>query len=83
MIIYLLLTGFDSVLSLLVSIIPSFDVPSWFTNELPEALSKIASWNNYLPISETIAVIVFLLTFTLTYKIIKIILNLAHIDLNS
>lgn len=83
MIVYLLLVGFDTLLSLLVNIIPSFDMPSWFTNELPQALSKIISWNNYLPISETIAVILFLLTFTLTYKIIKIILNVAHIDLNS
>lgn len=83
MIVYLLLVGFDTLLSLLVNIIPSFDMPSWFTNELPQAFSKIISWNNYLPISETIAVILFLLTFTLTYKIIKIILNVAHIDLNS
>lgn len=83
MIVYLLLVGFDTLLSLLVNIIPIFDMPSWFTNELPQALSKIISWNNYLPISETIAVILFLLTFTLTYKIIKIILNVAHIDLNS
>lgn len=82
MIIYLLFTGFLLLLSLLVAIIPSFDVPSWFTNELPQAISKVISWNDYLPVSETISVVLFLITFTLTYKIIKIVLNVFHVDLN-
>lgn len=82
MIIYLLLLGFVSILSFLINLIPSFSTPAWFTTQLPDVLMRIASFNYYLPVFETVGVVIFLITFTLSWKMIKVVLNIAHIDLN-
>lgn len=83
MIIYLLIKAFDSVLFALISLIPVLETPSWLVTSLPDVLTRIASFNYYLPITESVTVILFLIGFTLTYKLAKIILNVFHVDLNS
>ena len=44
---------------------------------------RVASFNYYLPVSETVGVVIFIITFVLGYKIAKILLNVFNIDLNS
>lgn len=83
MIVYLLLKGFNSVLYGLISLIPVFDVPVWFYTQLPDVLTRVASFNWYLPIFETISIVTGLIALTLAYKILKIALNIVNIDLNS
>ncbi len=83
MIIYLLIKGFDVVLYGLVALIPTFETPAWFATQLPDVLYRVASFNWYLPVYETVAVVLGLIGFTLSYKILKIVLNFVRIDLNS
>lgn len=83
MIVYLLCKGFLSLTFALVSIIPIFETPIWFSTQLPDVLYRIASFNWYLPVYETVSVVIFLISFTLAYKVLKVILNFVHIDLNS
>lgn len=83
MIVYLLLKGFDSILFALISIIPVFETPVWVTTQLPDVLFRIASFNWYLPVYETVTIVLGLIGFTLTFKILKIVLNVVHIDLNA
>ena len=83
MILYLILKGFDVVLYGLVSLMPTFETPAWITYQLPDVLTRIASFNWYLPITESVTVILFLFSFTLAWKIVKIVLNFVNIDLNS
>lgn len=83
MIIYLLIKGFDAILFALISIIPVFETPAWIVTSLPDVLTRIASFNYYLPIFESVTVILFLIGFTLAYKLAKIVLNVFHVDLNS
>jgi len=83
MIIYYIIKGFDAIAFAFVSAIPSFETPLWFSTHLPDILFRIASFNWYLPIYETVSVVIFLLGFTLTFKVLKIVLNFFHIDLNS
>lgn len=82
MIVYLLLKGILSLLFALISIIPSFDTPAWVSSSLPGVLTTIASFNHYLPVSETVGVVLFIISFTLIYKLIKVGLNVVNIDLN-
>ena len=83
MLIYLLVKGFDSILFALISMIPTFETPAWFETQLPDVLFRIASFNWYLPIYETVSVVLILISFTFSWKIVKIALNFVHIDLNS
>ena len=83
MIVYLLLKGFNAVVFAVVSIIPSFETPVWFATQLPDVLFRIASFNWYLPVYETVGVVLTLLVFTFAYKLLKIALNFVNIDLNS
>lgn len=83
MVVYLLLKGFDFLLGLIISVIPTFDTPDWVSTYLPGVLTRVASFNNYLPVYETIGIVVGLIVFTLSYKIIKVSLNTVHVDLNS
>ena len=82
MIIYLLIKGFDSIAFLLISLIPTFETPAWVATQLPDVLFRIASFNWYLPVYETVGVVTTLIGITFTYKIVKIGLNAVHIDLN-
>lgn len=83
MILYLILSGFDLVVSFVVNLIPIFKTPDWITNNLSKILSTVYSFNEYLPISECFTVVLFLLSFTLSYKILKIILNKVGVNMNS
>lgn len=83
MIVYLLIKGFDAIVFAVISIIPTFETPAWFATQLPDVLFRIASFNWYLPVYETVGVVIGLITFTLGYKIVKIALNFVRIDLNS
>ena len=82
MILYLLIKGFDAILFALISFIPVFETPAWVVTQLPDVLFRIASFNWYLPVYETVAVVLGLIAFTLSYKLIKIILGVVNIDLN-
>lgn len=83
MIVYSLLKGFNFLANLLVSIIPVFETPAWIATQLPDVLTRVASFNHYLPVYESIAVIIGLILFTLSYKVVKVGLNFLHINLNS
>ena len=82
MIIYLLIKGFTAILYVVISIIPTFETPSWVTSQLPDILFRIASFNWYLPVYEAVGIVLGLITFTLSYKLIKVALGVVQIDLN-
>lgn len=83
MIIYLLISGFDLVLNFVISLFPVFETPAWIVSNLSEIFTTIFGFNNYLPIFETVTVVIFLIGFTLNYKILKIILEKAGVNLNA
>lgn len=83
MLIYLLIKGVSSIAFALASAIPTFETPVWFSTQLPDVLFRIASFNWYLPVYETVSVVIGLIGFTLTWKVAKILLNFVNIDLNS
>lgn len=83
MILYLLLKGFDAILFGIVSLIPVMETPAWVATQLPDVLFRIASFNWYLPVYETVGIVVGLITFTFTYKLVKVGLGFINIDLNS
>ena len=60
-----------------------YETPAWFYTQLPDVLTRVASFNWYLPVYESIAIVMGLIGFTLAYKILKITLNFINIDLNS
>lgn len=82
MIIYLLIKGFDALLFALISVIPVLETPAWVVTQLPDVLFRIASFNWYLPVYETVAIVVGIIILTLNYKIIKVVLGFFNIDLN-
>ena len=82
MIVYLIAKGGDAILFVLISIIPVFETPVWFATQLPDVLFRIASFNWYLPVYETVGNVIVLIGFTLVFKIVKIVLNVVRIDLN-
>ena len=83
MIVYLLLQGLNFLADLLVSVIPVFETPAWVVTQLPDVLTRVASFNHYLPVYESIGIVIGLIVFTLSYKVVKIGLNTIHINLNS
>lgn len=83
MIVYLLFKLFHTLESALFSIIPTFETPAWLINNLPEILTRVASFNYYLPIFESVTVVIFIIGFVLAWKIVKIVLGAINIDLNA
>ena len=83
MVIYLFIKGVSSLAFAFISAIPTFETPVWFSTQLPDVLFRIASFNWYLPVYETVSVVIALIGFTLTWKVAKILLNFVNIDLNS
>lgn len=83
MIVYLLVKAFNSILFAIISIIPVFETPAWVTTQLPDVLFRIASFNWYLPVYETVAIVIGLILLTLNYKIVKVVLRFFNIDLNA
>lgn len=83
MIFYLLIKGLNSILFAIISIIPVFETPVWFSTQLPDVLFRIASFNWYLPVYETVAIVIGLIVFTLSYKMVKVLLGFFNINLNA
>lgn len=83
MILYLIIKGFDALLFAVLSLLPVFETPAWIVTQLPDVLFRIASFNWYLPVYETVAIVIGLIAFTLNYKIFKIVLGFFNINLNS
>lgn len=82
MIVYLLLNLFNTLVVFIFSLCPVFETPAWLITYLPEILTTIFSFNLYLPIFETAGVVTFLIFFTIQYKVFRIVLNKAGIDLS-
>ena len=82
MILYLLLQFFNTLVFFIFTLMPVFETPVWLVTNLPTIFSTIFSFNLYLPVYETFAVIFFLILFTIQYKVFRIVLNKAGIDLS-
>lgn len=82
MIIYLLAMALDFILGLVINIIPAIGVPAFMVSSIGEAISIVAKFNLYLPISELFSVVGFITVFFIQWKITVIVLNKVGIDLN-
>lgn len=83
MVIYLLLSAFDLVLNFVIGLVPTFETPTWIASNLNNIFETIYGFNQYLPIAEAFVVVIFLLGFTLQYKILKIVLEKAGVNMNA
>lgn len=83
MVLYLILTSLDLVVSFVINLIPVFETPDFIANNFTAIMQKIWGFNLYLPIAEVFIVILFLIGFTFQYKVLKVVLNKAGIDLNA
>ena len=83
MVIYLLLLAFDLVLNFVIGLVPTFETPSWIASNLDNIFGTIYGFNQYLPITEVFVVVVFLIGFILQYKILKIVLEKAGVNMNA
>lgn len=63
--------------------IPTFETPVWIVENLPTIISKIVSFNYYLPVSEALIVVISMISITFSWKIIKVVLGLVGINLNA
>lgn len=75
MIIYLLLMLFSSLLYLVVSLIPTIETPLWILNNLPVIIQTIAGFNYYLPVADGIVAVVFLISTTLIWYVVKVFIS--------
>jgi hypothetical protein len=82
MIIYSLLLLVYQLLVALVSLIPTFEGVTNVFTYLPTILTKVMTFNYYLPVGEAITVVIACLFITLNYKAIKIVLNKFGIDIS-
>lgn len=83
MIIYLLLSGFDLIVNFVIALIPTFQTPIWFAENIGSIIEQIVGFNYYLPVVETVGVVLFLVGFTFNYKVLKIVLEKAGVNLNA
>ncbi len=83
MILFLIIKAFQALCFGFLALIPTIETPLWLANNLPEILTRVASFNYYLPVTESVGVVIFIFTTILGYKIAKILLNMVNIDLNS
>lgn len=81
MIVYLVLKGLHVIETALLNLIPSFETPAWFLTTFPQILSRVMSFNQYLPLSEVLQITLFILPLTLGWKVLKVLLGIAQIDL--
>ena len=81
MILYLILRLFNTLVTFGFSLFPVLETPAWLTATLPSILNMIFGLDYYLPVSEAFGVVVFLIGFTINYKIAKIILNKTGLDI--
>lgn len=83
MIVFLILRALQFLEMNLFTFIPTVDTPLWLAETVPEILIKVASFNYYLPISEVVNVVLFIIGFVLLYKIGNIIVNVFNVDLRA
>lgn len=83
MILYLIIKLFLALEFSFCALLPTIETPAWLANNLPEVLMRVASFNYYLPVFESVMVVSFLITFVLAWKIAKILLGILNIDLNA
>lgn len=82
MILYWILSLFQTLKFSLVSIIPTIETPVWLAAHLPDILLKIVAFNYYLPVFDAFTVALFCIGITFTWKFIKIGLS-VFIDMNA
>lgn len=80
MILYYLLLAFDTIITFIFSIFPMIDTPVWLVSNLPKVFTTAFGFNQYLPLGEAFGVVVFCITFTMNYKVFKILLNKFGVD---
>ena len=83
MIFYWLINFLISLVNFGFSLFPIFETPTWLITNLPQIFNMVFAFNQYLPIVEAFNVVVFLIIFSMSYKLYKIVLNRTGIDLNS
>lgn len=81
MVIWLLLNVFNTLITFVLGLIPVIETPVWFVTNLPDIFTMIFAFNQYLPIYEAFMVVVWLICGTMSYKVAKIVLNKAGIDI--
>jgi hypothetical protein len=81
MIVYLLLKLFDTLVTFVFGLVPVFETPAWLVTNLPDIFTMIFSFNQYLPIYETVVAVVFLIGFHIQYKILNIVLNKVGVSI--
>lgn len=64
------------------SAIPTFETPLWLAQNFPEIMKKIVAFNYYLPILDTLTVILVLISITLLWKVAKVLLSVV-VDLGA
>ena len=73
----------DSIKLAFANSIPFFGLPGFWSSYIPELIQKIMDYNDYLPIMEAIVTVIFCLTFTLSWKIVKIVLGVVQVNLGA
>ena len=73
----------DNIKLAFANYIPMFTMPGFWSTYIPEILQKIMDFNDYLPIFETFVTVIFCLSFTLVWKILKVVLGIVQINLNA
>lgn len=82
MLIYLLGLFYNKLVSAIFNIIPVIETPQWFTDGFYHIIELIMGFDYYLPLTETIEIVMWIVIITFTWKMIKIVLGLVNIDLN-
>lgn len=82
MLIYLLIVFYNKLVSAIFNIIPVIEIPEWFTEGFYHIVDIIMGFDYYLPLSETIELLIWIVVITFTWKVIKIVLGVVNIDLN-
>ncbi len=83
MILYLILTAFNTLKLGLFSVLPSLSTPAWATQHLPTIFKTIMGFNYYIPIVEVCGLVLSVLVIHFSWKVGKIIIGLGgFIDLN-
>lgn len=83
MISHYILNFMDSIKLSFINWVPSFGLPGFWSENVPQIIDKIMSFNDYLPIIECIQTIIFCIATTLAWKLAKIVLGIVNINLGA
>ena len=83
MILYWLINFFITLVTFVFGLLPVIETPAWLLSNLPQIFTMIFGFNQYLPIVESFMIVVWLIMFTFSYKVAKIVLNRVGINMNS